>query len=46
MLYNMQKIFNMEGPFSIQVMLLGDKLCLIEDWVEGELKSLVKDGKQ
>lgn len=44
--YNMQELFNVEGNVSIQVIALGENLCLLEDMVEGELKDLVLDGKE
>lgn len=45
MSYNMQEIFNIEGYFAIQVTPLGTNICLLKDRVEGELHTLMVDGK-
>lgn len=44
--YIMQEAFNMEGYFAFQVTSLSANLCLLEDIVEGELETLVKEGKE
>lgn len=36
----------MEGYFAFQVTSLSANLCLLEDIVEGELETLVKEGKE
>lgn len=44
MSYNMQEFFNIKEYFSIQITPLGANLCLLEDWVEGKIQALVKEG--
>lgn len=44
MSYNVQEYFNLEGYFSVHVTPLGANMCLLEDCVESELKSILENG--
>ncbi|KAI5416291.1 hypothetical protein KIW84_041368 [Lathyrus oleraceus] len=41
----MQEMFHFEGYFSVKVTPMGANLCLLEDLVDGEMKSLIEGGR-
>lgn len=44
MSYNIQTSFELESYFSIKVTPLGVNLCLLEEFEEGVIRDLIKEG--